>query len=55
MKTYTVTMHRIEQYKLVVQADSVDEAEHKANDEIRINPPTSNGYANWETVDVEEV
>jgi hypothetical protein len=54
MKTFTVTMHRIEQYDIVVQAETAEEAEHLANDEVRINGVTDSGYANWETVGVEE-
>ena len=54
MKTYTVTMHRIQQYDITVEADTPEDAEHKANDEVRINGTTDNGYANWETVSVEE-
>jgi hypothetical protein len=54
MKTFTVTMHRIQQYTFTVEANTPEEAEHKANDEARINGVTDNGYANWETVAVTE-
>jgi hypothetical protein len=55
MPSYEVTMHRIEQHTFTVEADTPEEADYKANDEVRVNGVSDNGYANWETVSVEEV
>jgi hypothetical protein len=54
MKTYNVTMHRIQQYVITVKADTPEEAEHLANDETRLTGFADDGYANWETIEVEE-
>lgn len=48
--TYQVTMHRIQQHTFTVEADTQEEAEHKANNEARINGIPDSGYANWETI-----
>ena len=52
MKTYDVTMHRIQQYTIKVQADTPEDAEHKANDYVRIFGEMYTGRVNWEIVDV---
>ena len=55
MTTYIVTMHRIVQTEVHVEANTPEEAEFKANDEVRINGFPDHGYGNIETIDVTEV
>lgn len=54
MKNYIVTLQRIVQTEVHVEADTPEEAEHKANDDVRINGFPDHGYGNVETISVEE-
>lgn len=55
MKTYNVEIQRTSYITVVVEANSKDEADTKAMDEIMSGYAGDSAYANWEVVSVEEV